>query len=317
MILMGTDKANLKVTIAGIEMKNPLMAASGTFGFGEDFIKVLDFNNEDLGAIVLKGTTLAPRQGNPPPRIVETPAGILNSIGLQNPGLEKVIKECLPKLKSCGARVILNIAGFTIEDYGEIAKRLAEVEGIDGLEINISCPNVKEGGIQFGSDPRLTSLAVREVRKSTSLPVIIKLSPNVTDIKPIALACMDEGANAISLINTVQGMAIDIWKRSPILGSNVGGLSGPAIKPIALLKVHQLYQLTRGKIPIVGMGGISSAEDVLEFIIAGANAVAIGTGLMVNPYLIKEILQKLPILLAEMDVRDITELVGSLTLNPN
>jgi dihydroorotate dehydrogenase (NAD+) catalytic subunit len=310
------SEINLKVNIAGIKMINPLMVASGTFGYGRDYLKIEDFKIEDIGAIILKGTTLNLREGNPHPRIVETPFGLLNSIGLQNPGIETVINEYLPKLKEFSTNKIINIAGFSIEEFGEIAKRLDGHREIQGIEVNISCPNVKEGGIQFGMDPNLSYKVVNEVSKNNSMPLIAKLSPNVNDIKEIALACIEGGANALSLINTIPGMAIDIYKRRPMLGNNVGGLSGPAIKPIALLKVHEAYQVAKKyDIPIIGMGGIVCAEDIIEFIIAGAKAVSLGTMLFLYYKTIKEILNDLKSLLYKMNINDINTIVGTLNLN--
>ncbi|MDY6861507.1 MAG: dihydroorotate dehydrogenase [Thermodesulfobacteriota bacterium] len=307
---------NLKLDIAGIKMKNPIMIASGIFGYGRDYLKIEDFKNEDTGAIILKGTTLNPREGNPQPRIVETPFGLLNSIGLQNPGIDAVINEYLPGLKEFSTNKIINIAGFSVEEFGEMAKKLDGHEQIQGIEVNISCPNVKEGGIQFGIEPNLSYKVLNIVSKNTSLPIIAKLSPDARDIKEIAVACIEGGANALSLINTVPGIAVDIYKRRPMLGNNVGGLSGPAVKPIALLKVHETYQIAKKyNIPIIGMGGIVCAEDILEFIITGAKAVALGTMLFVYHKTIQEILIDLKNLLKKMNISDINHIVGTLTLN--
>ncbi|MBI5455224.1 MAG: dihydroorotate dehydrogenase, partial [Deltaproteobacteria bacterium] len=259
----------LAIDVAGIRLKNPVMTASGTFGYGSEFIPYTEL--EKLGGIVVKGLSLKPRQGNPSPRIVETPCGMLNAIGLQNVGVEAFIAEKLPKLRGVDTAVVANIFGETIEEYTEVAKRLDDAEGVSGVEINISCPNVKKGGIVFGTDPVEAAKVVSAVRKATRLPVITKLSPNVTDIKLMAKAVEDAGTDAVSLINTITGMVIDTEKRRPVLATTTGGLSGPAIRPIAVRMVWQVSQSVR--VPIIGMGGIMSAKDALEFIIAGASAV--------------------------------------------
>lgn len=269
----------LAIDVAGIRLKNPVMTASGTFGYGSEFIPYTSL--EKLGGIVVKGLSLKPRQGNPSPRIVETPCGMLNAIGLQNVGVEAFIAEKLPKLKGVDTAVVANIFGETIEEYTEVAKRLDDAEGVSGVEINISCPNVKKGGIVFGTDPSEAAKVVSAVRKATRLPVITKLSPNVTDIKLMAKAVEDAGTDAVSLINTLTGMVIDTEKRRPVLATTTGGLSGPAIRPIAVRMVWQVSQAVR--VPIIGMGGIMSAKDALEFIIAGASAVQVGTANFVDP----------------------------------
>jgi len=304
-------KPRLEVEVGGIRMKNPVMTASRNFGYGEEFSPFIDLDR--LGAMVLKGITQKPKMGNPPPRIIETPSGILNSIGLQNVGLEALIKEKLPYLKKFNTPVIINISGDILEEYIELARRLDEVsqdKKIAGLEINISCPNVEQRGMAWGTDPRLTYQVVNEVRKVTSLPLITKLSPNVTDIRVIAQAAEEAGTDAISLINTLVGMAIDINSRQPYLANIKGGLSGPAVKPVALWLVWQVFQEV--SIPIIGMGGIMDARDALEFMIAGARAVSIGTANLVNPKTSIEIIEGIEEYLIENEIEDVNELVGSL-----
>jgi dihydroorotate dehydrogenase (NAD+) catalytic subunit len=272
-------KKPLEVTIAGLKFKNPVMTASGTFGYGAEFAPYTDL--EKLGAIVVKGLSLYPRQGNPGPRIVETPCGMLNAIGLQNVGVDEFIEKKLPLLKGLNTHVIANIFGETIDDYMEVARRLNAVKGVSALEINISCPNVKKGGIVFGTDPSEAFRVVSAIRKSTSLPLITKLSPNVTDIKVMVKAAEDAGTDAISLINTLTGMVIDVERRRPVLATATGGLSGPAIRPVAVRMVWQAAQAA--KVPLIGMGGIMNARDALEFIIAGAAAVQVGTASFIDP----------------------------------
>jgi len=304
-------KPNLEVEIGGIKMKNPVMTASGTFGYGEEFSPFFDLSK--LGAMTLKGITLKPKMGNQSPRIIETSSGVLNSIGLQNVGVELLIQEKLPPLQKYNTPVIVNISGDTREEFIEITERLNNIslrKNIAGLEINISCPNVRQGGMAWGSNPQLTYQLVSEVRKITTFPLIVKLTPNVTDIKIIAQAAQDAGANAISLINTLVGMAIDINSRMPKLANIKGGLSGPAVKPIALWLVWQVYQSVN--IPIIGMGGIMNSQDALEFIIAGARAVSIGTANLVNPGVAMEIIEGLEKYLIDNKIEDINELVGSL-----
>jgi dihydroorotate dehydrogenase (NAD+) catalytic subunit len=305
------DKHNLEVEIAGIKLKNPVITASGTFGYGEEFSPFIDLDR--LGAMVLKGITLKPKIGNPPPRIIETPSGMLNSIGLQNVGVEVLIKEKLPYLQKFNTPVIINISGNTIEEYVELARRLGEVSkevGIAGLEVNISCPNVKKGGMAWGIDARSTYKIVNNIRKATSLPLIIKLTPNVTDIKIIAHAAEEAGACALSLINTLMGMAVDINSRKPKLANISGGLSGPAVKPVALWMVWQVSQTVN--IPVIGIGGIIKVEDALEFIIAGARAIEIGTANFVNPRVTIEIIEGIEKYLIENNIKDVNELVGSM-----
>lgn len=300
-------KLDLAVNMGGILMKNPVTTASGTFGFGQEYSPFVDIN--ELGAIVVKGTTLEPREGNPTPRLVETPAGILNAIGLQNPGVDYLIKHYVPYFQELQTKVIVNIAGRSVEDYANLAKRLDCLPGIAGLEVNISCPNVKQGGMAFGANAASAAAVTRAVKNATSLPVIVKLSPNVTDISEIAKAVEAEGANGLAVINTLLGMAIDIKKKKPILGNIMGGLSGPAMKPVALRAVWQVYQAVQ--IPIIGMGGIMSAEDALEFILAGASAVAVGTANFINPKATLDVLQGIKDYLRENGVKKVTDLVGA------
>ncbi|WP_425057671.1 dihydroorotate dehydrogenase [Sporomusa carbonis] len=295
----------LTVDIAGIKMKTPVMTASGTFGFGLEYSDFVDLNQ--VGAIVVKGTTLAPRAGNSGRRMAETPAGMLNSIGLENPGVEGFISRILPKLKNYQVPVIVNISGNTVEEYGELAARL-DKSGVAGLEVNISCPNVKQGGIAFGTCPDSATQVVREVKARTSLPVIVKLSPNVTDVVLMAQAVEAAGADAISLINTLLGMAIDIGSWRPVLGNTVGGLSGPAVKPVAVRMVWQVAKAV--KVPVIGMGGIMTAADAVEFILAGASAVAVGTANFINPYVSAEVAQGIKDYLAERGLKHVRELVG-------
>jgi dihydroorotate dehydrogenase (NAD+) catalytic subunit len=302
---------NLKVEVGGIKMKNPVMTASGTFGYGEEFTPFINLNK--LGGMILKGITLKPKMGNPPPRIIETPSGMLNAIGLQNVGVEALIKEKLPQLQKYNTPVIINISGEIIEEYIELAAKLDQfTDIIAGLEINISCPNVKKGGMAWGTDARLTYQVVDKIRKITKLPLIVKLSPNVTSIKEIALAAEEAGADAISLINTLVGMAVDINSARPKLANISGGLSGPAIKPVALWMVWQVFQVV--KIPIIGVGGIMNAEDALEFIIAGARAVQVGTANLVNPNTSIDIIEGIKEYLIKKGITDVNELVGSMVV---
>lgn len=307
------DKPNLEVQIAEMKLKNPVITASGTFGYGEEFSPFIDLDK--LGAMVLKGITLKPKMGNPPPRVIETPSGMLNSIGLQNVGVERLIKEKLPYLKKFNTPVIINISGDTIEEYVELAERLGEVSkdmGVTGLEVNISCPNVKKGGMAWGTDAEATYKVINSIRKTTPLPLIVKLTPNVTDIKTIAQAAEEAGADALSLINTLVGMAIDIDSRQPKLANISGGLSGPAVKPVALWLVWQVFQTVN--IPVIGIGGIIKVEDALEFIIAGARAIEIGTANFVNPRITIEIIEGIEKYLRENNIKDVNELVGSMKI---
>jgi len=299
---------NLSVNIAGIKLKNPVMVASGTFGYGEEYAKYIDLNK--LGAIVVKGLSITSREGNPPPRIVETSAGMLNSIGLQNIGIDSFIKEKLPLLKKFNTKVIVNFFGDSIDEYCEVAKRVDSVSGIHGLEMNISCPNKKEGWLEFGTNPDLAFRVVSAVRKNTKLPLIVKLSPNVTDITVIAKAVSDAGADAVSLINTLSGMAIDIKTRRPKLANIIGGLSGPAIKPVALKMVWQAAKTV--KLPIIGIGGIMTHEDAVEFMIAGASAVQVGTANFIEPTSSEKIIDGLKLYCRQNCIRNINKIVGSL-----
>ncbi|MPL81521.1 Dihydroorotate dehydrogenase B (NAD(+)), catalytic subunit [bioreactor metagenome] len=298
---------DIGVNIAGIKMKTPVMTGSGTFGFGLEFGDLLDLNK--VGAIVVKGTTLLPCPGNKGVRIAETPAGMLNSIGLENPGADYFINSLLPKLAIYDTPIIVNIAGKTIEEYGELSLRLNASE-LAGIEVNISCPNVKQGGIAFGTVPESAAAVIKEVKRNNKLPVIAKLSPNVTDIVEMAQAVEEAGADAISLVNTLLGMAIDINSWKPVLGNVVGGLSGPAIKPVALRMVWQVSSAV--KVPVIGMGGIMSAEDAIEFLLAGASAVSVGTANFVNPRASVEIADGIESYLQQRGLLKITEIVGKL-----
>lgn len=300
----------LSTEIAGIKMKNPVMTASGTFGFGLEFNDFLDLNQ--VGAVVVKGTTLQPRSGNAGVRIAETPSGMLNSIGLENPGCDAFINKILPKLKKYDVPVIVNMSGSTVEEYGVLANKLT-VDGVSGLELNISCPNVKDGGIAFGTNKESATAVVREVKKNTNLPVIAKLSPNVTDIVDMAKAIEAAGADAISLINTLLGMAIDLKTRKPILGNIVGGLSGPAVKPIALRMVWQVANAV--KVPIIGMGGVMNTEDALEFMLAGASAIAVGTANFINPSVAVTVAQGMEHYLKQEKLTHINQVIGQLKID--
>lgn len=305
--IINRTKTKLAVNIGGIAMKNPVATASGTFGFGSEYAPYIDLNL--LGALVVKGITLQPRAGNPTPRLVETTAGVLNSIGLQNPGVERFVKELLPGLAGYDLPVIVNIAGDTVQDYGQLAARLDRVSGVAGLEVNISCPNVKKGGMQFGSDPDMAAEVTRAVKAGTDKPVIVKLSPNVTSIVAVAEKVARAGADALSMINTLLGMAIDVKTRRPLLGNVLGGLSGPAVKPVAVRAVWQVYREI--KLPIIGMGGIVTAEDAIEFILAGATAVAIGTANFINPQATMDVLAGIKRYMSENGAQDINELIGA------
>ena len=295
--------AELSVKFAGLTLKNPVVAVSGTCGFGEEYAPF--YKASELGAIAVKGMTLAPRDGNPPPRIAETPAGILNSIGLQNPGVDAFIAKELPRLKAEGATVIANISGSTIADYCRVAEKLSETQ-VDFIEMNISCPNVKEGGVAFGTNARTINEITTEVKTHSKKPVIVQLSPNVTDITEMARAAEAGGADALSLINTLLGMRIDIRTRRPILHNNVGGLSGPAVFPVAVRMVWQVRNAV--KLPILGMGGISSVEDAVEMLIAGADVIGVGTSMFANPYLPIEIIEGLNKYLDENGIESVSEL---------
>lgn len=303
---LNKDKIDMSVNLGELQLRNPVCTASGTFGYGSEYKDY--FHPALLGAVIVKGTTLRARPGNPPPRIVETPAGMLNAIGLENPGVDVFIDEYMPELRSQGVTVIANIAGNIPEEYAELARRLDKVEGIAALELNISCPNVKQGGLQFGTDPDMVYQVVHMVKSNTQLPVIPKLSPNVTDIVALAQAAQQGGADALSMINTLMGMAVDIDRCRPTLANVFGGLSGPAIKPVALRMIYQVYQQVR--LPILGGGGIVSARDALEFIMVGASAVSIGTGIFVNPLLPCQIIDGLEEYAQQQGLSRISDLVG-------
>jgi len=300
-------RMNLSVKLGRLRLKNPVITASGTFGYGIEYSEFIDLNK--LGAIVTKGISLHPMAGNPAPRICETPCGMLNSIGLQNPGIEGFLREQLPFLKKLKTKVIVNILGNSIDEYTEIAERL-DPSGIDAIELNVSCPNVKRGGIAFGKKPKELERLIRSVRRMTRLPLITKLSPDTGDIKRSARIAEDSGSDIISLINTIPGMSIDIRTRLPRLATITGGLSGPAIKPIALRMVWECYKSV--SIPIIGMGGIVTAEDAIEFILAGASAVAVGTGNFINPMATINILEGIKSYMKAQKVRDIGELTGAI-----
>lgn len=306
------DKQRLKLDFCGLSFDTPLVLLSGCVGFGEEYTRVEGFSNRDAGAICLKGTTLEPRLGNNPHRVYETPAGMLNAIGLQNPGTRHVIDTILPQLDFSETRFIANVSGSTLEEYTEVT-RLFNDSPIDAIEINISCPNVKQGGVVFGNDPEMSARVVAACRAVTDKPLIAKLSPNQTSIQDNARRCIDAGADAFAVINTLMGMAVDIEQRRPVLGNNQGGLSGPAIKPVALLKVHQVYQVCKPHgIPIIGQGGVMTAQDALEFIIAGASAVGVGTALFYDPLICRKINQGILEYLQTHNINQLPELIGSL-----
>lgn len=297
---------NTKVTIAGVELKNPVMTASGTFGSGAEYGEMVDLNR--LGAVVTKGVANVPWEGNPTPRIAEVYGGMLNAIGLQNPGIDVFVQRDIPFLRQYDTKIIVNVCGKTTEDYVAVVERLGD-EDVDMLEINISCPNVKEGGIAFGQDPKAVEAITKEVKRYAKQPVIMKLSPNVTDIGVMAKAAEAGGADALSLINTLTGMKIDIHKRRFALANKTGGFSGPAVKPVAVRMVYQVANAV--KLPIIGMGGIATAEDAIEFILAGATAVSVGTANFFNPYATMEIVQGIEAYMEKYGVKDIKELIGA------
>jgi dihydroorotate dehydrogenase (NAD+) catalytic subunit len=301
-------KPDLRVDIGGLSLRNPVMTASGTFGYGEEFTPFVDLNR--LGAIIVKGLSLEPSKGNKPPRIAETPCGMLNAIGLENIGIEAFIEKKLPFLKTLSTPTIVNIYGKSIDEYSQLAERIEEINGISGIEVNISCPNVKKGGIAFGVKPKSAYKVTKAVREKTSKTLIVKLSPNVTDISEIAVSAVDAGADSLSLINTIMGMSIDINTRRSRLANITGGLSGPAIRPIALRMVWQVAQ--KVKVPVIGIGGIVSAEDAIEFFIAGATAVQIGTANFINPRATIEILEGIERYLADRNISSISEIKGTL-----
>lgn len=303
-----TMKPDMTVNLAGIPLRNPVMTASGTFGYGQEFAQYVDL--ETIGAFVTKGLSLNPRAGNPTPRIVETPGGMLNAIGLQNVGIEAFIAKKVPFLRTVKTPAIANFFGNTVDEYAEMARRLDEITEVAGLEINISCPNVKHGGIVFGTDPDSAASVVSACRAATKKPLIVKLSPNVTDVVVMAKACEAAGADALSLINTLTGMAIDLNKRRPVLANITGGFSGPAIKPVALRMVWQVAKAV--KLPIIGIGGIMNATDALEFMLAGATAVQVGTASFINPGAAQTIAEEMEAWLIANGVADIKSLIGAL-----
>jgi dihydroorotate dehydrogenase (NAD+) catalytic subunit len=313
--LTDSERQQLRVEFCGLDLATPLVLLSGCVGFGEEYTRVTGFSNRDAGAICLKGTTLEPRLGNAPHRVAETGQGMLNAIGLQNPGVDKVIDEILPALDFSETRFIANVSGSTVEEYAEVTRRF-DNSPVNAIEINISCPNVKEGGVAFGNDPDMSARVVAACRKVTGKPLITKLSPNQTDIALNASRCIEAGSDGFAVINTLMGMAVDVENRRPVIGNNQGGLSGPAIKPIALLKVHQVYQVCREhNIPIIGQGGITTASDALEFLIAGASAIGIGTALFYDPLVCAKINQGIIEYLQRHQLGHVRDLIGSLELN--
>jgi len=306
---------DLTVDLCGIHFNSPIAMASGNAGYGIEYQCVSGFSNRDVGAVFLKGTTLEPKLGNKPDRVMESPYGLLNSIGLQNPGAKSVIADYLPKLDLTESRFIINVSGSSIEEYAEVVKIFDQTE-LPAIEINISCPNVKKGGAAFGNDPDMAAKVVEACRANTTKPLIVKLSPNQTDIAEGARRVIDAGADMLSAINTLMGMQIDIHTQRPTLGNNQGGLSGPAIKPVALLKVHQIYQVAKPyQIPIIGLGGIASAEDAIEFFLAGASMVAVGTAMAKDPLLIKKMNQDLIKYMQRHGIAKISDLTGQLQLH--
>ena len=302
---MGTD---LRTKLCGVELSNPIIPASGTFGFGYEFAELYDINM--LGSFSFKGTTKDKRFGNPTPRIAECTSGLINAVGLQNPGVEDVIKHEIPKLKAVFNKpVMANVSGFSVEDYAYTVEKLDAEEQIGWFEVNVSCPNVHGGGMSFGTNPEAAAEVTRAVRKVTNKPLIIKLSPNVTDIVSIAKACEDAGADGISLINTLLGMRINLKTKKPVIANKMGGFSGPAIKPVAIRMVYQVYDAV--KIPIVGMGGVESAEDVIEFMLAGASAVEVGAANLVNPYACRDIIEDLPRVMEKYGIEKLSDIIGA------
>ena len=298
---------NTKVSLCGVEIKNPIIPASGTFGFGYEFAEIYDINV--LGSLSFKGTTLEPRFGNPTPRIAECTEGMINAVGLQNPGVDKVLAEELPKLKACfSGPIMANVSGFSLDEYRETVRKLDAEEQIGWFEINVSCPNVHGGGMSFGTDPKAAASVTAEVRKATNKPIIMKLTPNVTDIASIAKACEDAGADGISLINTLLGMRINLKTKKPVIANKMGGFSGPAIMPVALRMIYQVYEAV--KVPIVGMGGVSCAEDVIEMMLAGATAVEVGAANLRDPFASKKIAEDLPRVMEKYGITDLKSIIG-------
>lgn len=297
----------LNVNLCGTELDNPIIPASGTFGFGYEFAEIYDINI--LGTFSFKGTTKDPRFGNPTPRIAECTSGMINAVGLQNPGVEKVISEELPKLKKCfNKKVMANVSGFSVDDYVYTCEKIDKCDEVGWIEVNVSCPNVHGGGMSFGTSPEAAAEVTREVKKVTTKPVIIKLSPNVTDIVSIAKACEEAGADGISLINTLLGMRIDLKTKKPVIANKMGGFSGSAIFPVAVRMVYQVANAV--KIPVVGMGGVSSAEDVIEMMLAGATAVQVGAANLINPYACKQIIEDLPSVMEKYSINSLSEIIG-------
>jgi len=301
---------NLTTSLGKLKLKNPVLVASGTFGYGEEYAELVDLNK--LGGIITKAVTLKPKEGNAPPRLAETPCGLLNAIGLENPGVEVFIRERIPFLREFDTRIIVNIAGEEEGDYVRVAEKLSRTEGIDALEVNISCPNVKKGGLAFGTAPEVVYSLVKRIRRVTELPLIVKLTPNVTDIGQIAKAAQEAGADILSLINTILGMTIDVEAQRPKLSNITGGLSGPAIRPIAVRMVREVFRIV--DIPIIGMGGILKPEDALEFIIAGASAVAIGTANFADPQTPLRVVEGIRQYLTKKGIGDFVDLIGSLKI---
>lgn len=301
---------DLSVQLGPFSLANPVMTASGTFGYASEFARLVPLDR--LGAVVVKGISLEPRPGNPPPRIVETASGMLNAIGLENVGVKRFLREKMPFLRTCGCRIVVNILGDSIEEYAALANALSGVKGIDALEVNISCPNVKKGGVAFGTVPAMAAAVTDAVKRATELPVIVKLSPNVTDIVTMARAVADSGADALSLINTLIGMAIDVQSRRPKLANIIGGLSGPAIKPVALRMVWQVASAV--KIPVIGIGGIGTATDAIEFLLAGASAIQVGTANFYNPAAAAQIVDGIATYLHEQGESSVRAIIGTLRL---
>ena len=312
--MAGSQTNPLQVDFCGLLLRSPIVLLSGCVGFGEEYTRVEGYSNADVGAVVLKGTTLEPRLGNPAHRVCETPMGMLNAIGLQNPGVDKVVDEILPGLDFEETRFIANVCGSTIEDYVAVTKRFDD-SPIDAIEINISCPNIKRGGVEFGNDPEMSARVVEACRAQTNKPIITKLSPNQTDIRENARKCIEAGTDAFAVINTVMGMVIEVETREPIIGNVQGGLSGPAIKPIALLKTKEVYEVAKDhNVPIIGQGGITTAGDAIEFLIAGATTVGVGTVLFYDPLVCSKINAGIAEYLVRHDMASVSELVGTLAL---